>query len=86
LPLTQAQNWFALKKNAVSARFVNGNTYYIANAVAEADVVISVSKLKTHNLTLYTGAIKNMFGSIPGFRKSEYHKQSPRVDEFPKFL
>jgi len=75
-----------LEKNAVSARFVNGNTYYIANAVAEADVVISVSKLKTHNLTLYTGAIKNMFGSIPGFRKSEYHKQSPRVDEFSKIL
>lgn len=74
------------EKNAVSARIVNGNTYYIANAVAEADVVISISKLKTHNLTLYTGAIKNMFGSIPGFRKSEYHKQAPMVDEFSKII
>ena len=30
-----------------------------------ADVVISLPKLKTHELTLYTGGVKNMFGIIP---------------------
>jgi len=74
------------EKNEVKERVVNGNSYYIANKVADADVVISVCKLKTHNLTLFTGAIKNMFGSIPGFKKSEYHKQAPKVEDFSKII
>ena len=74
------------EKNDVEKRVVNGISYYIAKAISAADVVISICKLKTHNLTLYTGAIKNMFGSIPGLRKSEYHKQAPKVENFSKII
>ncbi len=74
------------EKKGVVERVVNGKSYFIAAAVAKADVVINVCKLKTHNLMLYTGAIKNMFGTVPGFRKSEYHKQAPRVEEFAKII
>ena len=74
------------EKNAVVERKINGASYFIAKAIAEADLVINMSKLKTHNLTLFTGAIKNMFGSIPGFKKSEYHKQAPKVAEFSKII
>lgn len=38
---------------------------YISNPALEADVVISLPKLKTHELTYYTGAVKNFFGAIP---------------------
>jgi uncharacterized protein (DUF362 family) len=41
--------------------------------VTEADVVISVPKLKTHGLVRYTGAVKNLFGTIPGATKYGYH-------------
>lgn len=74
------------EKKGVVERVINGSSYFIANVVANADVVINVCKLKTHNLTLFTGAIKNMFGAIPGFRKSEYHKQAPRVEQFSKII
>jgi uncharacterized protein (DUF362 family)/Pyruvate/2-oxoacid:ferredoxin oxidoreductase delta subunit len=37
----------------------------IARAIVSADVVISLAKAKTHMLTLYTGAIKNLFGVLP---------------------
>ncbi len=74
------------EKNTVVERIVDGRSYYIASVVAQADVIINLCKLKTHNLTLYTGAIKNMFGSIPGFRKSEYHKQAPKVEEFSQII
>jgi len=74
------------EKNKVIERKVNGRSYYIAQPVAEADVVINLCKLKTHNLLLYTGAIKNMFGTIPGFRKSEYHKQAPKPDDFAEII
>ena len=52
----------------------------IAKAVIEADAVINLAKLKTHGLTLYTGAIKNMFGAVPGFNKTLFHAncQNPR--------
>ncbi|HOG45623.1 MAG TPA: DUF362 domain-containing protein [Anaerolineae bacterium] len=42
-------------------------------AVAGADVVINLPKLKTHNLTRLTVATKNLFGVIPGVTKLGYH-------------
>ena len=47
--------------------------FRIARAVREADTVICVSKLKTHQLTLLTGAVKVLYGYIPGIGKAEYH-------------
>ena len=58
----------------------------IAKPVLEADVVINLPKLKTHSLTLFTGAVKNMFGVVPGFRKSEMHKIFPKPAEFAAML
>lgn len=47
--------------------------FEIAEAVAQADVVVNVAKLKTHGLTLLTGAVKNVFGCIPGIQKGLFH-------------
>ena len=63
-----------------------GKTYYIAKPVIDADVIISLAKLKTHTLTLMTCAVKNMFGSIPGFRKGEYHKEAPKPKDFARVI
>jgi len=46
---------------------------YIANPVLEADIVISLPKLKTHELTYYTGAVKNFFGTLPLKCRKEIH-------------
>lgn len=46
---------------------------YISKAVLEADVVISLPKLKTHELTLYTGAVKNFFGAVPQKTRKQAH-------------
>lgn len=45
----------------------------IINPILEADVIISLPKLKTHAMTSYTGAVKNLFGTIPGTYKADYH-------------
>ena len=47
--------------------------FRIARAVTGADAVICISKLKTHQLTLLTGAVKVLYGYIPGITKAEYH-------------
>ncbi len=42
----------------------------------DADAIVNISKLKTHGLTAFTGAIKNVFGCIPGVRKGLFHVQA----------
>ncbi|MGQ9600669.1 MAG: DUF362 domain-containing protein [Anaerolineae bacterium] len=54
--------------------------------VTEADVVISVPKLKTHGLVRYTGAVKNLFGTVPGATKFGYHIKLQTTDRFAEML
>ncbi len=65
---------------------LRGNDYLIARPVAEADLVINLPKLKTHTLTLYTGAVKNLFGVVPGRRKRQLHLRAPGVADFSTIL
>lgn len=59
---------------------------YLAKPLIDADVVINVPKLKTHSSTIYTGAVKNVFGCIPGLRKAMYHKIAPDKEDFGEIL
>ncbi len=61
-------------------------SFPIINPVLNADVVISVPKLKTHMMTFYSGAVKNMFGCIPGLYKAEYHFSMPERERFCAML
>lgn len=54
--------------------------------IAEAELIISAAKLKTHSLMTYTGAAKNMFGAVYGLEKSEYHFRYPKLEDFSDFL
>lgn len=63
-----------------------GRDYFIARPVTEADLVIDLPKLKTHALTLYTGAVKNLFGVIPGARKKDVHIRAPGLPDFSREL
>jgi uncharacterized protein (DUF362 family)/Pyruvate/2-oxoacid:ferredoxin oxidoreductase delta subunit len=64
----------------------NGRTYNISRPALDADFVINVPKLKTHTLEVYTGALKNMFGCVPGLAKAGWHKAHPKPDEFGEVL
>ncbi len=44
--------------------------------VMEADVYISVPKMKTHGLTMISGAMKNNYGLLAGAQKSWFHYYS----------
>jgi uncharacterized protein (DUF362 family)/ferredoxin len=52
----------------------------------EVDKVISVSKLKTHGMMMFTGAVKNMFGIVAGLEKAEYHVRMPKNIDFSNAL
>lgn len=72
--------------SGVYERKINGNTYHIAKPVLDADLVINVPKIKTHGLTTFTCAVKNMYGSIPGLTKVNYHKQAPKPSDFSNLV
>ncbi len=60
----------------------SGKKYPLSRAVLDADVVINLPKIKTHSLTLFTCAIKNMYGTVPGFTKADIHRKNPKPSEF----
>jgi uncharacterized protein (DUF362 family)/ferredoxin len=54
--------------------------------LTEADVVVSVPKLKTHSFMRFTGGVKNLFGTVPGATKFGYHVKLGTVEHFAEML
>ncbi|MFH1190014.1 MAG: DUF362 domain-containing protein [Candidatus Omnitrophota bacterium] len=78
-----AEEGFELVK-FTTANFVDGIP--IAKQALDADLVISVPKLKTHCVTVMTGALKNTFGMVPGLYKAECHSRSPKESDLAGIL
>jgi uncharacterized protein (DUF362 family)/Pyruvate/2-oxoacid:ferredoxin oxidoreductase delta subunit len=62
------------------------NDYPIAEVALNVSSIISLPKLKTHALTVMTGAIKNTFGLVPGHFKVECHRNKPKPKNFVKVI
>ncbi|MBA7561916.1 NAD(P)H-quinone oxidoreductase subunit I, chloroplastic [subsurface metagenome] len=60
--------------------------FLIADGVLEAAGLISIGKLKTHQLTRITAAVKNQFGCIPGLIKAKYHVDLADINDFAEML
>ena len=58
----------------------------ISKAFFDVDYIINMPKLKTHGFTHYTGAVKNLFGTMPGLSKAQMHMKAPSQMEFSEFL
>ena len=58
----------------------------ISKAFFDVDYIINMPKLKSHGFTHYTGAVKNLFGAMPGLSKSRMHMRAPSQMEFAEFL
>ena len=52
----------------------------------KADVIINFCKLKSHGMMGMSAAVKNMFGTIPGTIKPEYHFKYPQQSDFANML
>lgn len=60
--------------------------FKLTSAAADADIIVSLSKLKTHELTYFTGSVKNLYGMIPGYTKSKLHVKYPDRESFSAML
>ena len=54
--------------------------------VLDADVYISVPKMKTHGLTMISGAVKNNYGLLTGGQKAWYHYHSVAPERFAEIV
>lgn len=60
--------------------------FELAKAVEEAEVIISIAKLKTHGMTYFTGSMKNLFGTVPGILKPQFHYKFPDKRDFAEMI
>ncbi len=75
--------------DAVYMSFPGGKTvkkFHVLKAVAEADILIDLCKLKSHGLTKMSAAVKNFFGVIPGIEKFEMHATYPDYRDFGSMI
>ena len=50
------------------------------------DYLIDLAKLKTHSMVGFSGAVKNLFGAVPGLQKPELHCRFPEKQPFSEML
>jgi len=59
---------------------------HVSRILFDCDVILNLPVLKTHGLTIITGAIKNLFGIIPGAQKGTLHTLAPAPSRFAELL
>ena len=61
-------------------------TLELTAATEDADVLIDIGKVKTHMLTYFTGAVKNLYGTVAGSHKAVLHARYPDPESFSRLL
>jgi uncharacterized protein (DUF362 family) len=52
---------------------------FLPKTLLDADAVVDLSLMKTHEFMMYSGAIKNLFGCVPSNRRIYLHPYLPEV-------
>lgn len=66
-------------------RFMRGY-FPLTQWIKECDCIVNLPKFKTHEYMILTGAVKNLFGLIPGTFKLECHKNFYQPEKFANML
>jgi uncharacterized protein (DUF362 family)/Pyruvate/2-oxoacid:ferredoxin oxidoreductase delta subunit len=79
-------NWDTSSRPVSYSEGVLTKHFDIISPVVEANAVFNLCKMKTHLFTLMTGAVKNLFGVIPGLSKTGYHAKLRDAQNFAGML
>jgi uncharacterized protein (DUF362 family) len=66
----------------VEVKFPNGcplKRLFLPKVILEADAVVDLPLMKTHEFMAYSGAIKNLFGCVPSNKRIYLHPYLPEV-------
>ncbi|MGI6494768.1 MAG: DUF362 domain-containing protein [Kiritimatiellia bacterium] len=64
----------------------DGIELLVAAAALDADLIVNLPKVKTHGMTLLTCATKNLYGLLPGYQKTQRHREYPSPHAFAGLL
>lgn len=76
-------------EEGVAVDFPDGRVaeeFVICREILDADVIVNVCKMKTHQLERITGAVKNTFGCVFGINKASSHARFSTAETFAKML
>jgi uncharacterized protein (DUF362 family)/Pyruvate/2-oxoacid:ferredoxin oxidoreductase delta subunit len=79
-------NWDTTSRPASYSEGVITKHFDILTPVWEANAVFNLCKMKTHLFTVMTGAVKNIFGVVPGLSKTGYHAKLHDSQRFAGML
>ncbi|WP_243547224.1 DUF362 domain-containing protein [Pseudodesulfovibrio tunisiensis] len=69
-----------------SVRLRSGRKIAVSRDALEADLIVSIPRLKVHGQMRVTGAVKNLFGCVVGFRKAFAHRRFPDMEQFRSMI
>ncbi len=75
-----------ISKNPSRVKTKEVGEVIISGEVLNCDILISLPRFKTHNLTVLTGAIKNMYGILVGREKPRIHYSFPNPSDFSRAI
>jgi len=59
---------------------------YIPKIINDFDLIVDVPKIKTHMLMRFTGAVKNLYGIVPGGYKQILHTKTKNINEMAEII
>ncbi len=72
--------------NAVFPEAVSIRSFTYTGWLDKADAIINFAKFKTHAMMSMSCSVKNLFGTIPGTTKPEYHMRFPDTMAFANLM
>ena len=76
----------SFERDGIRSCSADGFEFTIAGPVADADLVVSLPKVKSHSLTKLTAAVKNLYGAVPGYGKTTLHRLHPKPNDFGRLV
>ena len=73
-------------KTASFPAAAQAKTFEYTGWLDDCDLLINFCKLKSHGMMAMSAAVKNLFGTIPGTKKPEYHYRYPDHSQFADML
>ena len=74
------------KKDGFSPDAVQAKRFTYTGWLDGCDAIINFCKLKSHGMMSLSAAAKNLFGTIPGTMKPEYHYRFPDPNDFADMI
>ncbi len=70
-----------------SRRVVSGGqAFNVAVDALDVQMIVNLPKVKTHGLTTLTAAVKNLYGVLPGYQKTQRHKEHSHPADFGRYV